>query len=79
MGALRAEHIKKNEELIKRAGGLLANINGFERYVSLGCGHTVAFCKTAQVHGEASAQELQAHGSARIDVQRVWGPPTSAR
>ena len=70
-GALRAEHIKKNEELIKRAGGLLASINGFERYVSLGCGHTVAFCKTAQVHGETSAHELQAHGSAKIDVQRV--------
>ena len=69
-GALRAEHIKKNEELIKRAGGLLASINGFERYVSRGCGHTVAFCKTAQVHGETSAQELQAHGSTKIDVQR---------
>jgi len=88
-GALRLEHIQKNDELISKAAGLLASINGGERYVSLGCGHTVAFCKTAQVGGITSAPELKYKGSKgasdkkgggcnKIDVQALCESPDFA-
>ena len=70
-GELRKTNIERNSELIDKAGGLLAPINGAERYLTLGCGHTVAFCKTAQVHGDTSAPELMCQGSTKIDVQKI--------
>ena len=70
-GSLRQQHIEKNQELIARADGLLAPINGTERYVSVGCGHTVAFCKTVQNGGVTNQPELQAKGSNRIDTQKI--------
>ena len=56
-GKLREEHLAKNELLIERAAGLLAPINGSERFITLGCGHTAAFCKqsvTSRTLGTAS-------------------------
>ena len=55
---LRAEHIRKNADLVRGAGGLLAPVSGMERYITLGCSHTAAFCKTAQLARETSAVEL---------------------
>ena len=48
-GKRRDEHIEKNRTLIKQAEGLLAPVNGRERYVAVGCGHTSQFCKTVDV------------------------------
>ena len=70
-GALRDEHLAQNQLLIERAGGLLAPINGEERYVTLGCGHTAAFCKQAGVGGRTSEKVLQILDSDKIDVQSI--------
>ena len=58
MGKLRAAYMNKNKKLIARSKGLLAELNESERYASLGCGHTVAFCKTAGVGGITSEKVL---------------------
>ena len=46
-GDHRRMNLLKNRDLVKRSGGLIADINDSEKYLSLGCGHTVAFCKAA--------------------------------
>ena len=46
-GEARTEELDANRKLIMRSGGLLAQINGEERYLTLGCGHTAAICKHA--------------------------------
>ena len=53
-GELREQHVAKNKVLAERAAGLLAPITGSERYVTLGCGHTAAFCKQAAIQGKTS-------------------------
>jgi len=70
-GPARAAHIQKNNSLIQRSSGLLAPISGGERYLSLGCGHTVAFCKAAQISGVTSAPSLQVPGATKIDLQKI--------
>ena len=74
-GQLREEHISKNKELVKRAGGLLPEVNGFERYLTLGAGHTTAFCKHAAVCGRTSETSLQQSGSTLIDQQKLCKNP----
>ena len=39
--SLRSQHLEANAKLIDESNGLLAPINGSERYVTVGCGHTV--------------------------------------
>ena len=58
-GKQREDNLKANELLIKRAAGLLAAITGSERYLTVGCGHTVAFCKHANIGGKTIQPELQ--------------------
>ena len=70
-GKTRQEHLDKNASLIKRAGGLLAPINDSERYVTLGCGHTAAFCKQAALQGRTSEKSLQRTDSENIDLQNI--------
>lgn len=55
----RAYQLDKNDELIKRAGGLLANRNGAERFLTIGCGHTAAGCKNAMAGGKTCSKLLQ--------------------
>ena len=47
-GDARKAQVDFNLRLIARSHGLLAPATDTERYLSLGCGHTVAFCKAAQ-------------------------------
>ena len=54
-----------------RAAGLLAPITGSERYVTLGCGHTAAFCKQAAIQGKTSEKTLQCTSSETIDLQKL--------
>ena len=70
-GPLREEHLKKNMELNKRAACLLADLNGSERYLTLGCGHTAAFCKHAALRGRTNQPTLQELGKTTIDLQRL--------
>jgi hypothetical protein len=46
----KARQIAFNERLIAISGGLLAPLTGAERFISVGTGHTVAFCRAA-IHG----------------------------
>ena len=72
MGKLRAVYMNKNKKLIARSKGLLAELNESERYASLGCGHTVAFCKTAGVGGITSEKVLmKSKTDHTIDVQKL--------
>ena len=50
-GEQRSTNLKKKRELVARSNGLLAEMNGRERYLSVGCGHTAAFVKLAKVGG----------------------------
>ena len=70
-GPRRDEHIQKNNLLIKQAEGLLAPLNGDERYVTVGCGHTSQFCKTADAGGITSEPSLQRIDSEKIDKQAL--------
>ena len=45
--ATRSKQLKFNKDLTDSSGGLLAPITGEERYLSVGCGHTAAFCRAA--------------------------------
>ena len=71
-GKLREEHLLKNQRLIDRSKGLLAPINGSERYLTLGCGHTTAFCKQAGVRGCTSQKALQCSGSNKLDIEKIF-------
>jgi hypothetical protein len=72
-GKTRDDHLEKNSKLIGRAAGLLAPITGSERYLTLGCGHTAAFCKQAAVQGRTSQKSLQCSDSELVDLQKLCG------
>ena len=74
-GKVREEHIAKNSLLVHRSGGLLAPIHGGERYVTLGCGHTAAFCKQAHVGGITCEASMQLPNSDKIDLQKLCSNP----
>ena len=57
-GKPRDAQIKANEALVKRFAGLLAPVNGAERYLTLGCGHTVGFCKAADAGAKTSEKSI---------------------
>jgi hypothetical protein len=69
-GKTREEHIADNIKLVARSQGLLAPVNGQERYITVGCGHTTAFCKLAGVGGRTPEKSIQdEHGN--IDVAKL--------
>ena len=68
-GPRRAAHIEKKVAFVDRSEGLVAEVNGSERFIrSFGCGHTSQFCKVADVGGitfeeeGAEQQKGKAHG-----------------
>ena len=65
------EQYKFNLSLIKRSDGLLAEPTTEERYLTLGCGHTVAFCKAAAAKCRTSEDGL-ADENGRIDLNRLF-------
>ncbi len=60
-GPTRVANLEANIALIKRSEGLLAEINGEEMYLTLGCGPTTAvcFCKVAPLAGDTLEKGLQ--------------------
>jgi len=66
----REAQVEANMDLIRRSDGLLAEVNGEERYLSLGCGHTVGFCKKAEVGGRTTEPSL-ADSKGQIDLQKI--------
>ena len=63
-GPTRVLNLEANAELVKKSNNLLAPVTGEELYLSLGCGHTVAFCKVAALGGPTPQKGLQdSHGN----------------
>ena len=58
-GPTRVSNLEANIALIKTSRGLLAPATGEELYLSLGCGHTAAFCKVAPLGGPTPEKGLQ--------------------
>ena len=59
-----------NVSLINRSKGLLAEATGHERYLSVGCGHTTAFCHAAAARCITTFPKL-ADEFGRIDANRL--------
>ena len=69
-GPARSEQIAFNMKLIERSKRLLAEPSGYERFLTLGCGHTAAFCKAAQAQCPTPQVDLQdSYGN--IDVGKL--------
>ena len=64
----RTHQLGFNEGLVRNAAGMLAPINGGERYASVSCRHTVQFCKAA-LAGCRTPEASVADSSGNIDVQ----------
>ena len=56
--------------MLNKFSGLLAPINGEELYLSLGCSHTVAFCKLAPLGGPTPIKELQ-DANGNVDYGKI--------
>merc|ERR1711865_55455 len=70
MGPTRVSNPEANAVLIKRSEGLLAPINGEETFLTLGCGHTTAFCKVAPLAGITPEKGLQDE-SCKMDYSKL--------
>ena len=68
--AKKAEQVAFNENLIARSKGYLAGHTGEERYLTLGCGHTVAFCRGVNERALTSQPEI-ATADGKIDYQKI--------
>ena len=69
--ARRAMQVNKNKKLIKRAGGLLAEVTGLERFCTVGCSHISQFCKLAMQGGKTSRPKLRDPDTNQLDVGRL--------
>ena len=49
----------------------MANANGRERFVTVGCSHITQFCKVAMVGGITSRSKLQIEGTSQLDVPKL--------
>ena len=63
-----------NKYLISSSKGLLADPTGYERFLTVGCGHTVAFCKAAAAHCITPNPKLQ-DNERRIDKGALCRDP----
>ncbi len=73
-GNHRLMNIQKNKDLIARSKGLLAPVNGSERYVSLGCGHTVGWTKAVEAGCITCETEL-ADKAGHLDKAKICRNP----
>ena len=66
----KKSQLDKNRALILRSGGLLAEISGAERFITVGCGHTAGICKHAEAGGRTSSKILQ-DSNGYMDVAKL--------
>ena len=71
---LKYAQVQFNQRLIGKSDGLLAEQSGEERYLSLGCGHTVAFAKAAD-SGCRTSQPTIADENGKLDLQKLFADP----
>ena len=69
-GPTRLSQLEANRSMLKKFAGLLAPINGEELYLSLGCSHTMAFCKLAPLAGPTPIKELQ-DANGKVDYAKI--------
>ena len=67
----RDEAIAFNKRITTRSKGLLAGRTGEERYLSVGCGHTVAFCK-AVLAGCQTPEDNLKDARGMIDTHKLY-------
>ncbi len=68
----KARQVAVNESVIKRSKGLLAQPTSYERYITIGCGHTVAFCRAAAAGCSTSQKTIQ-DDMGKTDLQKICG------
>ena len=69
-GPTRHSQLQANNSMLNKFSGLLAPINGGELYLSLGCSHTVAFCKLAPLAGPTPIKALQ-DANGKVDYAKI--------
>ncbi len=62
--------VSLNDDLTKNSSGMLALLNGSERYLTVSCGHTSQFCKDAQA-GCIMPEANLADKSGRLSIDNV--------
>ena len=71
----RAEQVSFNERLVLRSKSLLAPINGHERLLTVGCGHTTAVCRAFNAHCRTSCAKLQQYCTdGKLEIGTVRDP-----
>ena len=58
LSEIKAKQLEANLKVIESAHGMLASINGSERYLSIACSHTVAFIRAVLAGAKTSSVEL---------------------
>ena len=66
--------VRANEQIVAASGGMLAPVSGSERMVSVGTGHTTAFCRAAN-HGCTTPLAYLQDAVGIIDVARLKRQP----
>ncbi len=67
----RVAQVDFNTRLIARSKGLLAPPSGEERYLTVGAGHTVSFCKAVAFGCETPQPEIKAPDG-KLDRQKIF-------
>ncbi len=73
-GPSRIANIEANKSLVSKSQGLLAPVNGEELFLTLGCGHTVAFCKAAACECLTTSSTI-ADSLGRVDYAKLAKQP----
>jgi hypothetical protein len=68
--AMKSFQVQFNEVLIERSEGLLAPVNGTERFLSLSCSHMAAGCRAAAAGCRAHCESM-ADASGNISMQTL--------
>ena len=74
-GPDRLKHVEFNLSLIARSNGLLAQPTGAERYLTVGAGHTVAFCR-ACIYNCITPEDSLKDENGKVDLQKVCSDKT---
>ena len=70
-GEGRAQQIEFNEALIRKSNGLLAPSSGSERFLTVGGGHTTAFCRAAKA-GCRTSQKGMADQDGKLNLHMLY-------
>ena len=73
-GAQHNANVKFNKMLASKSEGMIPPLTGAEKFLTLGCGHTAAFCKQAAVGGHTPEGSL-ADEAGNISMDRLSKDP----